>query len=392
MADVVVIGAGPAGSVAAKLLADFGFRVSLYEKERLPRHKHCAGYVSPKSLRILDSIGIDCRDSFDQVVRGMRIRCGKEDIEFDYTWSEDELPGNVCREHFDHLLAKRASVSGATIIDSTRVVGITVPESQGGKCEVVTEKGSEGCDVILGADGAGVSYPKGKLAVTIEAEVPVGGNVFDAYDGKNYYDFGFLRSGYGWAFPKRRRGTINVGVVVSVEDAKALGKPVLGIWREFLQDLDLYEGQEVHPHGNILPYQGTVDTLGCDRALLLGDAAGFVEPLGGEGIPYAIESGINAAKAVKSRLEGGVPLLPTYHESMKDVLDEINVYGMKIHESFFVKKKRMETIFKMTKKNKEMSDLMNSMMSRKMSYKQAMESLSPWKIMIPYLRTILSID
>jgi geranylgeranyl reductase family protein len=400
MTDVAVIGAGPAGSVAAKLLADFGFQVSLYEKEKLPRHKHCAGYVSPKSVRILDSIGIDCRESFEQVVRGMRIRCGREDIEFDYAWSENELPGNVCREHFDHLLAKRASASGTTIIDSTRVTGVAVPESQGGKCQVVTEKGTEGCEIILGADGAtsvvrrdlGITYPKRKLAVTLEAEVPVGAKVFDSYAGKNYYDFGFLRSGYGWAFPKRRRGTVNVGVVVSVEDAKAMGKPVLSVWREFLHDLDLYEGQDVHPHGNILPYQGTTDTLGCDRALLLGDAAGFVEPLGGEGIPYAIESGINAANAVKSCLENGGSLLKTYRDSMKDVLDEINVYGMKIHESFFVKKKRMETVFKMAKKNKEMSDLMNSMMSRKMSYKQAMESLSPWKIILPYLRTILSID
>ena len=113
--------------VAAKQLAESGFQVTLYEREKLPRHKHCAGYVSPKSIRVLDSIGIDCRGTFDQTIRGMRIVCDGEDVEFNYTWAEDELPGNVCREHFDQLLVEHASASGVEIIDSTRVLGVSIP-------------------------------------------------------------------------------------------------------------------------------------------------------------------------------------------------------------------------------------------------------------------------
>jgi len=392
MADVIVIGAGPAGSVAAKQLAESGFQVTLYEREKLPRHKHCAGYVSPKSIRILDSVGIDCRGTFDQTIRGMRIVCGGEDVEFDYTWAEDELPGNVCRERFDQLLVEHASASGAKIIDSTRVLGVAIPDGRGA-CVVTTKEGSIECRIVLGADGAGsvvrrdlgVAYPRSKVATTLEAEVPVRRETLDAFNGKNYYDFGLLRSGYGWAFPKSKVGTVNVGVVISVEDVVKMGKPVIGIFWDFLQSLDLYEGQEVHPHGNILPYQGTVDILGRDGVLLLGDAAGFVEPLGGEGIPYAIESGINAARAVKEHLEGGKPLLSSYEGLMKDALDEINVYGARIHDNFYVKKNRMEAYFKIVKKNREMAE----MMSRRMSYKEAMESLSPWRFFLAYIRTIL---
>lgn len=398
MADLVVVGAGPAGSVAAKLLCEDGFSVTLYEKEKLPRHKHCAGYVSPKSVRILDSIGIDCRSVFDQIVRGMRIKCGREDIEFDYTWSEDELPGNVYRKRFDHILVNYALERGANILDSTRVDKVVVSEDQEEKCMIFTKKRREECEVILGADGVnsivrrdlGIVYPYTKLAVTVEAEVPVTENVLNSFDGKNYYDFGYFRSGYGWAFPKGGRGTINAGVVVASEEARKMEKPMQEVWREFLQTLEWYVGQDVHPHESILPYKGTTDRLGRDRVLLLGDAAGFVEPVGGEGIPYAIESGINAAKAVKNYLEGGEPMLTSYRELMKDVLDEINIYGIKIHESFFVKKKRMETFYKMTRKNKEMSDIMVQMMSRRMSYKEAMESLSPWKYMLAYIRTLFS--
>lgn len=398
MADLVVVGAGPAGSVAAKLLCEDGFSVTLYEKEKLPRHKHCAGYVSPKSVRILDSIGIDCRSVFDQIVRGMRIKCGREDIEFDYTWSEDELPGNVYRERFDHILLNYALERGANILDSTRVDKVVVSEDQEEKCMIFTKKGREECEVILGADGVnsivrrdlGIVYPYTKLAVTVEAEIPVTENVLNSFDGKNYYDFGYFRSGYGWAFPKGGRGTINTGVVVASEEARKMEKPMQEVWREFLQTLEWYVGQDVHPHESILPYKGTTDRLGRDRVLLLGDAAGFVEPVGGEGIPYAIESGINAAKAVKNYFEGGESMLISYRELMKDVLDEINIYGTKIHESFFVKKKRMETFYKMTRKNKEMSDIMIQMMSRRMSYKEAMESLSPWKYMLAYIRTLFS--
>lgn len=398
MADLVVVGAGPAGSVAAKLLCEDGFSVTLYEKEKLPRHKHCAGYVSPKSVRILDSIGIDCRSVFDQIVRGMRIKCGREDIEFDYTWSEDELPGNVYRERFDHILLNYALERGANILDSTRVDKVVVSEDQEEKCMIFTKKGREECEVILGADGVnsivrrdlGIVYPYTKLAVTVEAEIPVTENVLNSFDGKNYYDFGYFRSGYGWAFPKGGRGTINTGVVVASEEARKMEKPMQEVWREFLQTLEWYVGQDVHPHESILPYKGTTDRLGRDRVLLLGDAAGFVEPVGGEGIPYAIESGINAAKAVKNYFEGGESMLISYRELMKDVLDEINIYGIKIHESFFVKKKRMETFYKMTRKNKEMSDIMVQMMSRRMSYKEAMESLSPWKYMLAYIRTLFS--
>ena len=251
----------------------------------------------------------------------------------------------------------------------------------------------------MGADGAGsvvrrdlgIMYPKSKVAATLEAEAPVGRDVLDSFNRKNYYDFGLFRSGYGWAFPKSRAGTVNVGVVVSVEDVVRMGRPMTGMFWDFLRGLDLYKDQAVQPHGSILPYQGTVDTLGREGVLLLGDAAGFVEPLGGEGIPYAIESGINAARAVKEHLEDGKPLLDSYEELMKDLLEEINVYGIRIHDNFYVKKNMMKAYFKIVKNNREMSNMMADMMSRRMSYKEAMESLSPWRFFLAYIRTTLGL-
>lgn len=390
----MIVGAGPAGSVAAKKLSDYGFTVSLYEKERLPRHKHCAGYISQMSLKALDSIGVDCRDVLRHRIRGFRIRSGEEVLDFEFHGSENSLPGNVYREEFDFFLIQHAVESGAKIIDSNRVVKIVMNKEEE-KYSVITQKGREECDIILGADGAnsmvrrylGIHYPKNKLAVTIEGEVSVGENISDFYDDNNFCDFSCVQRGYGWAYPKREGKTINVGIIVSVEEAKKMHKSLLGVWREFLQTQGWYKNQSVQPHGSILPYQGTVDKLGYKKILLLGDAAGFVEPVGGEGIPYAIESSLNAAEAIKLHLEEKSILLDTYTVLMKDILDEINFYGMKMHKNFFIKN-RINTFLKMTKKSEYVHNMMSKIVSRSLSYKQTMESFSLLRFILAYLKMI----
>ena len=328
-------------------------------------------------------------------MNGLRIKSGDEVLDFKFDGSENNLPGNVYREEFDFFLTQEAAESGSKIIDSTRVIKIVIPEKEEKKCCVVTEKGREECEIILGADGAnsivrralGISYPRSRLAVAIEAEVPGDEEVFEFYDDKNFYDLGYVQRGYAWAFPKREGETINVGLIVLAEEAKKMNKPLLTVWKEFLTSLEWAKNRSVHPHGTMLPYQGTVDRLGHEKTLLLGDAAGFVEPVGGEGIPYAIDSSLNAAEAVKLYFEGRAPLLDAYNDLMKDTLDEINIYGMKMHNNFFVKN-RIKTFLKMTRKNKDMFNVMRKMMSRSISYKQALESFSLPKFILAYIKTM----
>ncbi len=347
MADVVVVGAGPAGSVAAKRLRDYGFDVSLYEKEKLPRHKHCGGYVSYKAIKDLDSMGIDCRDVLLQRIRGWAFRCANEVVSLDSGGPEDDLPGNVYREEFDHFLAKIAVESGARVVDSTKISKIVVPEKGEGACSVVSQRGREECEVILGADGAqsavrrhlGISYPREKQAVAIEAEVPADKRAIDSCGARNLLDMDCFRVGYAWAFPKTEGKTINVGVISSVDEVRQMDKPLSATWKAFLQGQAWFENQDVHPHREIMPYMGTVDRLGYDRVLLLGDAAGLVDPVVGEGISFAIESGKNAADAVRLQSEGKASLLGAYSELMKFLLEQINEYGMKLHDFIYVENK-----------------------------------------------------
>lgn len=391
MADVVIVGAGPAGSIAAKKLSDYGFKVSLYEKERIPRHKHCAGYISYRIIKALDSINIHCRGIISQRVCGWRIQYGDEYL--DLTIEGDNLPANVYREKFDHFLTQCAAKSGTKIFDSTKVFEIKMSEK--GRYSVVTESGREECDIILGADGdksivrrsLGITYPPEKRAFTIEAEVPVEEEVIDAFNEKNFMSMNYFQGGYAWAFPKKRGKTVNVGVIVSVKEAKRLDEPIMKVWERFLGNLEWYKDQKVIPHREVMPFKGTVNRLGYKNGLLLGDAAGLVEPVGAEGIPYAIESGINAAEAVKLHLEKKIPLLDIYNDLMKEMLDEINVYGVKMHNQMY-DQKRIKTLIKLIIKNEDLRNAIIKKYAGLVSYKQLMKELSIPKLILAYIKSL----
>lgn len=395
MADVIIVGAGPAGSIAAKRLSDFGFSVSLYEKEKLPRHKHCAGYISCKAIRALDSIGVNCRDILRQRVRGWTFQSGDEILGLELEGSEDNLPGNVYREEFDYFLTQLAAQSGTRVIDSTKVIKILIPEDKEEKCSVITQKGREECEIILGADGVrsivrkylGIPYPKTKWAVAMEAEVPVDERAIDSYSEKNFMSFNYVQVGYAWVFPKRKGKTVNVGLGVLAEEAKRMKKGLLDVWKTLLQNQEWYTNQSVSRHVEMMPYIGTVDRLGCERVLLLGDAAGLVDPVGGEGVPYAIKSGIDAAEATRLQLEGKAPLLHAYDDLMEDMLDEINVYAMKLHNYFFVKN-RIKTVLRLTKKNEDLRNLILEMSRGLISYEQTVGKFSLIKWILAYLRSV----
>jgi flavin-dependent dehydrogenase len=120
MLNICVIGAGPSGCVAAKKLCDEGYSVTIYEREKIPRHKHCAGYVSQRSTNILKSINIDCSTLLSRL-NGFNLIC-EEKL---YKIEIEGLAGNVYREEFDTYLLKQAKLNGTQIRDSTIISSIS---------------------------------------------------------------------------------------------------------------------------------------------------------------------------------------------------------------------------------------------------------------------------
>ena len=381
--DIIIIGAGPAGSIAAKKIGDEGYSVSLYEKDHIPRHKHCAGYVSPRSVKILKLAGIDCSSVIRQQITGFKINCMGEYYDFTPQKS-DGISGNVMREEFDTFLTECARESGAKILDSTKVTGIKKMQ-QG--YSVISTSGNERCDIVIGADGVNsftrkyleIVYDKKKIGVALETEIPVDQDVFDFYDSMNFYNMGSYDCGYSWVFPKVGSGTINAGICVWVNEAKKMNGTLMEMLYSFLRSLEWYQNQKIEPHGHLIPFMGTVKKLGKGNIILIGDAAGFVG-VAGEGIPYALESGLNASDSIRKYYDGDGTLLELYETKSKDMVNYLNWFIPQINKIMF-SEKWLKHILRMTERDTGFRNDLIELMAHSMSIKDVYDTLSVQNMM-----------
>jgi geranylgeranyl reductase family protein len=311
--DCAVIGAGPAGAVAAYELAKAGRTVLLLEKAKLPRLKPCGGGVSPQVQEWLD---FDLGPSISHVADRLRATWRTEDP------VEGEIPGGarvwmVRREHFDHFLAQTAAARGADLREGTQATGIEWCE---GRWQITMEGevgGVAQADFVIAADGAkgqaakwlGFDSRKRVLAGAIEAESPL---LVEEQDGVIHLEFGFVRGGYLWNFPKSDGHSVGIGAFKGNAPKNMRG--ILGEYsRSF--DIDLaVTPQAGHP---IAAWDGNFPLHGRN-ALLAGEAACVVDPFTAEGIRPAMFSGIQAARAVHQALSGDSGAFARYSKMMRD--------------------------------------------------------------------------
>jgi geranylgeranyl reductase family protein len=298
--DVAVVGAGPAGACAARVLAEAGARVVLLEKHALPRYKTCGGGVVGRALR-----GLPPHVRADVEAAAVEHSCHTADIELgdDGTRirAQRQRPviSMVMRDRFDAVLVAAAERAGAEVRPRCAMHAVMIRDD---RIELETKGGPVVARFVVAADGAtsetarlcGWSPPR-PFAPALEAEVRVGDADFARLAGAARFDFGPILAGYGWVFPKRAHLSIGVctmrsGVNLNVSLARYL--KALG--------LDRLEG--VEKHGFFIPLGPRAEGLVRGRVLLAGDAAGLADPVTGEGISAAIESGTLAARAI---LDGG---------------------------------------------------------------------------------------
>lgn len=316
--DVVVVGAGPAGSTAALVLARGGATVALVDKATFPRDKACGDLVGPRALAVLASLGLTPpggRAVGEMIVIGptgrrvlLPARAGTS------------YPGQaiaVTRRRFDEWLRREAIDAGAEPVDG-RVASL-LPD--GG---VVLDDGRRlNADVVVGADGAtsGVATAAG----LVDRQAVLWGFAARTYVVQDVdrpvialWDEGRRRGfpGYGWIFPGEG-GQANIGLGIGLKAARGGASRVaqqFDAFADHLRQCGLLDGP-VPPHrlGGWLKMGmvGTVSARG--RVLLVGDAAGLVNPLQGEGIAPAITSAASAARAV---LAGPRSAAATYREAL----------------------------------------------------------------------------
>jgi geranylgeranyl reductase family protein len=297
MYDLIVVGAGPAGSSAARTAAQQGLKTLLVEKDRLPRNKLCGGGVTPKVLKLLDfklpNELIEC------TTRATRIHVGDKCFSFEH---DSPIVYMASRAPFDKFLADKAVEAGVELRDQSPVHQINATQSH---VEVKTSQGTFESKMVIGADGmggptafAGGFYDRWKphqVAYAIESEVPVGERAVEDFIGdQSYFDifFGVSQAGYGWVFPKDNHLTVGVGCRLSkLRDAH-------GLFNGFIKRIPELEGADIpKPQAHLIPLGGVAKVPTTkERILLAGDSAGFAEPLLGEGIYFAIWGGQLAAR------------------------------------------------------------------------------------------------
>jgi geranylgeranyl reductase family protein len=287
--DAIVVGAGPAGSLAAYRLASAGATVLLLDRARFPRDKPCGGGVTIRALNELPF-------AIDPVVEGVVDRFELR-LRHRHSFSR-RAPAPLAlmtqRRRLDAYLVERAVAAGAEFRDGVRVSRV----AQG-------EVGGDSARVVIGADGAnGVTARSLGLATDREHGVALEGNLANGVvDSERYarrlvLEFGTVPGGYGWVFPKGDH--VNLGVGGWEDEGPRL--------REHLARLCAVHGVDpaalTEVRGHRLPLRRPGSALAEGRVALVGDAAGLVDPLSGDGMYEAFLSANLAARHALELLAG----------------------------------------------------------------------------------------
>lgn len=304
--DVIVAGAGPAGSTVGYELSRMGHSVLILEKEPLPRDKLCAGGIPRRILKLIDlQDGQMVEDRINRVEFTFR---QKERFVLE---SPRPLIYTVNRRNFDEMLVRRAQAAGCQIRDGEPVGGL----DQGNHLVLVhTPRGEYRARVLVGADGvSGVVAKLGhfrrrrQIISTLQSEVPMERDAFNRHRGRVWIGFGWVRYGYAWAFPKRNHLSVGMGAAVGGGRARDFRRAFRFLLRSlFPQCLNV-------PAASFpISLGGIKQNLVQGRMLLVGEAGSLVHPVTAEGIYYAVKSAQLAAEVVDDFLRGRVSTLQPY--------------------------------------------------------------------------------
>ena len=310
--DSVIVGGGPGGSTAARELTQRGGRVLLIDRAAFPRDKPCGGGVLVSAAAQLP---FPLDPVVERVVTSFRVRYRRGEV-FSHSF-EEPLAFMTQRARLDAFLVERAVEAGVIFEDKRRVTdvslsdfdGVTLRFAGGDAIEARTAVAADGANGIM---RMALGLPPLRRAVALEANLS---GVPEDWADVVGLELGTMPGGYGWVFPKGDHCNLGVG-----------GWPVTGpMLRRELDAYTLTEGfspDALHDHrGHHLPLRDCGAPLTCGPVAFVGDAAGLVDPLSGEGIGNAIRSGALAAQAVAAFLAGEASDLVAYQRAVEREID-----------------------------------------------------------------------
>jgi len=353
--DVLVVGGGPSGSSCAYWLAEAGWDVALVEKKEFPREKTCGDGLTPRSVRQIADMGIEGSLAGAHRYGGLRAHAFGRVL--DLPWPEHpSFPSYgyvITRHDLDALVNDRAAKAGATVWQGTEAVqplldtprpetarrgpqGADLPSCVGA---VVKEKATGQvrevrARYVVVADGANSRFGRA-LGTSRDRSQPMGMALRGYYRSPGH-DQPFIEShldirdgdgevvpGYGWIFPLGD-GRVNVGVGLLSTDRRWKGVNTSTLMDHFVawapEEWELSPDTALGPPtGGKLPMGLSVGPRVGATTLVVGDAAGTINPFNGEGIAYGYETGRLAAASLGEALSGdGTAALLRYEERLED--------------------------------------------------------------------------
>ncbi|AGA79158.1 geranylgeranyl reductase family protein [Echinicola vietnamensis] len=330
--DVAIIGSGPAGASAAYRLAEQGISTVLIEKETLPRYKTCGGgFVYRGRRRLPYDISEVVEREFKQISLYF------EDEAMMLTTKRDvPVISMVMRDDFDSFIIKKAKEKGVLVKDGHKLTGITF-----GDVPVLhTDQGDVQAKMIIAADGA--LSPTAKMAgwketrtliPALEYEVEVNAADFERLSKEVRFDVDTIPYGYAWSFPKENHLSLGVASARKVRiDLKAH-------YRNYLTKLGITEVISEKAHGFQIPVAPRTDGFYRNKVFLIGDAAGFADPITAEGISNALLSGEMVVSAMVNANLDPDKAGALYESKLEEELLPEILTGVKVSKWFYSQRK-----------------------------------------------------
>lgn len=325
----VIVGGGPAGSAAAHTLAKSGVEVCVVDRFRFPRQKLCGGLLTQRAKKNYTAIfGAGWDEMYDYRCNGAKFFDGERLVNSIENYGELYL---CDRYRFDARLIDKARQLGAELVQGDKVTAVDLRHRV---CKLQSGKEIT-CRYLIGADGVnsvvanaihnGKTSRNGK-AFALEATLPASTLSREVAEPEIYFDS--IDWGYGWIFPR------NDVVVIGLGGLFAKNRDFRAIFNTFFQERfgKAFTGAV---KGHFLPFGDYAKSMGRDGLLLAGDAAGLVDPITGEGIAYAMQSGFYAAQSILDALSGHTKNVNAEYRKRCAVITGELAYAAKIRNFLF---------------------------------------------------------